>query len=195
MVNALAVVASYLIGSVNFAVLVGRRSGVDIYAVGSGNPGAANVMRSLRGRSALLVLLSDAAKGALAATIGLLVGGEPLAVVTGFAAVLGHCYPAFHRFKGGKGMATAAGMLLVVFPVPAVILAAVWAVIVVIWRTASIGSLVAMAAAVPLLAVFGVGSWELLWVAATVMLVLVRHLDNIRRLLQGTEATVTGHDG
>jgi len=187
--NLLVVAVSYVLGSVDFAVLAGNVRGVDVYKEGSGNPGAANVMRTMGRSAAALVLLGDATKGAIAAGLGLVVGGAPMAVAAGFFAVLGHCYPVFHRFRGGKGVATAAGVMLVAFPLPALLLVALWVGVVVATRTASAGSLVVMVAAVPLLVVLGYSGPLLLWVGAMALLVILRHRANIHRLISRTEAT------
>ncbi len=114
---AVAFVLGYLIGSVDFAVLVARARGGDIYEMGSGNPGAANVLRNLGWRAALPVMLGDMAKGAGAAALGLWLGGSDAAGwAAGFAAVVGHCFPVWHRFRGGKGVATAFGVALMMEP-------------------------------------------------------------------------------
>jgi len=169
----------------------GHVRGVDVYKEGSGNPGAANVMRTMGRSAAALVLLGDATKGAIAAGLGLVVGGAPMAVAAGFFAVLGHCYPVFHRFRGGKGVATAAGAMLVAFPVPALLLLAVWVGVVAATRTASAGSLAVMVAVVPMLAILGFSGPVLMWVGAMALLVVFRHRGNIRRLISRTEATLS----
>ena len=189
--NLLVVAVSYVLGSVDFAVLAGNVRGVDVYKEGSGNPGAANVMRTMGRSAAALVLLGDATKGAIAAGLGLVVGGAPMAVAAGFFAVLGHCYPVFHRFRGGKGVATAAGAMLVAFPVPALLLLAVWVGVVAATRTASAGSLAVMVAVVPMLAILGFSGPVLMWVGAMALLVVFRHRGNIRRLISRTEATLS----
>ena len=189
--NLLVIAVSHLLGSVDFAVLAGNVRGVDVYAEGSGNPGAANVMRTMGRSAAALVLLGDATKGAIASALGLYVGGVPMAVAAGFFAVVGHCYPVFHRFRGGKGVATAAGAMLVAFPVPALLLLAVWVGVVAATRTASAGSLAVMVAVVPMLAILGFSGPVLIWVGAMALLVVFRHRGNIRRLISRTEATLS----
>ena len=186
-----AFVLAYLIGSVDFAVLVARARGDDIYQMGSGNPGAANVLRNLGWKAALPVMLGDMAKGAAAAAIGEALGGS--AVVgwaAGFAAVVGHCYPVWHRFRGGKGVATAFGVALWMEPVLGLVLVAVWAVLLAVTKVSSIGSLVAMAVLVPGLVVAGATWPEMAWAGAIVLLVVVRHRDNIRSLIDRRETRI-----
>jgi glycerol-3-phosphate acyltransferase PlsY len=190
----LIVLTAYLMGSVDFAVLIARARGTDIYSVGSGNPGASNVLRTMGRLPAALVLIGDFSKGAAAAGLGLILGDVTLAAAAGFFAVLGHCYPVFHRFRGGKGMATGAGMNLVAFPVPTVILLGGWVVLVAVTKVSSIGSLTVMVLIVPMLAWFGVPGSALIWVGAMALLVVYRHHGNIGRLLRRAEFTVTPHD-
>lgn len=175
----------YLLGTFPSAVLVARRRGVDILAEGSGNPGASNVIRVLGWKVGAVVLLLDFAKGAVASGLGLAVSGRPGAYVLGVAAVVGHTFP-FGR-KGGKGVAAAGGMLVVLFPLIALGLAAVWAVISQVLHKASIASLTIIVAFPVLVAVTGHVWWEISVISAIAALLLVRHSGNIRRLLRGEE--------
>ena len=109
----------YLLGSIDFGVIASRLAGVDIYSSGSGNPGASNVLRAMGRRAAAGVLLGDLAKGVAAAAVGGFAGGELVGYAAGFAAVVGHCFPVWHRFRGGKGVSTAGGMFLWLEPVMA----------------------------------------------------------------------------
>ncbi len=188
----LAVAVAYLIGSVDFGVIVPRLMGIDIYAQGSGNPGTSNVFRTLGKGPAALVLVGDGAKGALAAVVGQSVGGDVLAAAAGFFAVVGHVFPLWHRFHGGRGVATAIGVAIALAPVSGVVLAVVWLVIVLVWKVASIASLTAMALYVPAIAVAGHRDASLWFVVAIVVLVVARHLPNIRRIVAGRERTVEG---
>ncbi len=192
----LAVVGSYLLGSVDFAVIVARSRGVDIHQVGSGNPGASNVLRTLGRGPAAMVLVGDALKGVMAAMIGWIAAGDEIlpnssvALAAGLAAVLGHCYPLYHRFRGGKGVATTAGVLTFVVPVAALVLAAVWVVVVRLTRVASIGSLTVVALAVPLAWWRGLRPPSVWWLVAILALVVFRHRGNIRRMISGSERKV-----
>jgi glycerol-3-phosphate acyltransferase PlsY len=113
------------------------------------------------------------------------------AFAAGFAAVIGHCYPIFHRFKGGKGVATGAGVLLFTVPLAAVIELVLWGVIVKLTKTASIGSLVIMLITIPVLIWQGVGGASLVWVALIIALIIWRHRGNIQRMVAGREPKVT----
>ncbi|MGH8875164.1 MAG: glycerol-3-phosphate 1-O-acyltransferase PlsY [Acidimicrobiia bacterium] len=182
---------AYLLGSLDFAVLVARARGVDIYQVGSGNPGTANVLRTLGRGAATAVMIGDVAKGVVAAILGELLGGaEVVGYASGCAAVLGHCFPVWHRFRGGKGVATAGGMVLWLAPLVAVGAAVVWLVLVRLTGISSVGSLAVTVLAVPALALLDPPAWGVVWLSAVAMLVVVRHRDNLRRLLRGEERRV-----
>lgn len=183
----LAVVIAYLLGSVSFGVLVARSRGIDIHSVGSGNTGTSNVMRVLGKKLGALVLVGDAGKGMLAAAVGVAMVDPAFGYVTLFAAVIGHAYPIFHRFRGGKSVATTLGGFIVLAPPVGVALTVIWAVILIVWKTASIGSIVVMVLTVPLLALTGASGSDLVWSAAIVVFVLIRHSSNIHRLMQGSE--------
>jgi glycerol-3-phosphate acyltransferase PlsY len=190
-----AVLASYLIGSVDFAVVVGRMHGVDIHQVGSGNPGTSNVMRTLGKGPAVMVFVGDAIKGVLAAAIGTFVVDDGPAIsawtfATGLAAVIGHCYPLYHRFKGGKGVATGGGVLIFAVPLVGLILVLIWAVVARLTRVASIASLTVLVSTIPLALWQGVRGVSLLFLAAMLLLVTYRHRGNISRILNRDEQKV-----
>lgn len=192
---ALATVAAYLIGSIDFAVLVGKMHAVDIREEGSGNPGASNVLRTLGRLPATMVFLGDMLKGTIGAAMGMVASGvaDPMihwAFLAGLSAVVGHCYPIFHRFRGGKGVATAGGVLLFTVPVVAFINTVVWLVSVKVSKTASIGSLAVMVLTVPLALWRGVDGLALLWLGLMLVLVLWRHRGNIARMVSGSEEKV-----
>jgi glycerol-3-phosphate acyltransferase PlsY len=198
-----AAILGYLLGSLPFGYLVARAHGVDIFRAGSGNPGATNVKRVLGSKAGNTVYVLDALKGAVAAgwplVGGLAIlppdyfGGNDLHVasmlgLTGLvAAVFGHSFSCFTRFKGGKGVATASGGLLVLMPLPGLIAILVWTITFFASRYVSLASLLGTLA-VP------VAAWSLglplalkIVAAALALLVVVRHYANIRRLLAGTE--------
>lgn len=192
---ALLVGAGYLIGSVSFAVVVSRARGVDIYRVGSGNPGTANVARSMGWWAAGVVLLGDAAKGAVAAGLGWAVAGSvAVGFAAGLAAVAGHCFPLWHLFRGGKGVATGGGVMMVLAPLVLLGLMVVWAVLARLTRVSSVGSLTAVVLAVPGLAIAGETGWPLVWVGLMALLIVARHHSNIARLVRGEEHGL-GRDG
>jgi glycerol-3-phosphate acyltransferase PlsY len=184
------VVPAYLVGTFPTALLVGRRRGLDPTRSGSGNPGATNALRTMGRRAGLAVLLGDVGKGALAGGLGWALGGRAVGVGCGLAAVLGHVAPATRGFRGGKGVATGAGMTLVLLPLVAVILGAVFAVVAKLTKTASAGSL-AIAVGLPIgAAVAGRPAGEVAAFAGCGVLVVARHRDNISRLRRGVEATI-----
>jgi glycerol-3-phosphate acyltransferase PlsY len=154
---------------------------------GSGNPGASNVARVLGSRWGALVFFLDALKGALPAGLGLALDSRPGAYVLVSAAVLGHMFPITRHFRGGKGVATMAGAMVVLHPLTSVVLTAVWFVTRMVTHKASLASL-AITFGLPIcLAVAGVPAWEFVSVIALCLLVLVRHMDNIKRLIARRE--------
>jgi glycerol-3-phosphate acyltransferase PlsY len=192
---AIAIAAAYIVGSIDFAVVIGRMHGIDIHQEGSGNPGASNVLRTLGRLPAAMVFVGDTLKGTVGAAMGMVASGtsDPMvhwALLSGLAAVVGHCYPVFHRFKGGKGVATGAGVLLFVIPLVAIASTVLWGIIVKLTRTASIGSLILTVATVPLAIWQGVEGLGLLWLALMILLVLWRHRGNIGRMIRGSEQKV-----
>ena len=196
---AVAILLAYLIGSISFAVLVSRAFGLpDPRSYGSGNPGATNVLRTGRKAPAVLTLLGDAAKGWLAVfLVQQHVAGEPLAAAAAAVAVtVGHMYPLYHRFEGGKGVSTALGVLLALDPWLAAGALATWLIIAVFFRISSLAALVAAAFA-PFFAFFllGMGRFALepaLGVAVIAVLLIWRHRENIRKLFAGTEGRIGG---
>lgn len=192
---ALALVAAYVVGSIDFAVIVARMHGVDIHEVGSGNPGASNVLRSIGKVPAAMVLLGDTMKGVVGAAMGLVASGtsDPLvhwAFLAGLLAVVGHCYPVFHRFKGGKGVATGLGVLFFTVWLVAVIVVIGWLVLLKVTKIASISSLIVVGSSIPLAIWQGVSGMSLVWFLATVVLVVWRHKTNIQRVFGGSEQKV-----
>jgi glycerol-3-phosphate acyltransferase PlsY len=192
---ALALVAAYVVGSIDFAVIVARMHGVDIHSVGSGNPGASNVLRSIGRLPAAMVLAGDTLKGVIGSAMGMIAAGvvDPQvewAFLAGFAAVVGHCYPVFHRFKGGKGVATGLGVLFFTVPLVGLLVVVTWAILVKLTKTASISSLIVVGASIPLAIWRGVTGMSLVWLLATVVLVVWRHRANIQRVFKGSEQRV-----
>ncbi|MEZ5171794.1 MAG: glycerol-3-phosphate 1-O-acyltransferase PlsY [Acidimicrobiia bacterium] len=178
---------AYLLGTFPSAELVARRAGHDVSAEGSGNPGASNVFRILGWRAGLLVFALDLGKGLLPALAGLLLDGRGGAFALGIAAVVGHVFPATRRFKGGRGVATAAGVMLVVYPLIALCLAAVWLIVAYGFRKASVASLLITVAFPVLVALRGYGWAEVAVTGVLAVLIVVRHASNLRRLARGEE--------
>jgi len=177
----------YLLGSVPFGLILTRLTGAgDLRAIGSGNIGATNVLRTGRKGLAAATLLLDLAKGAAAVLLARRIGGEGVAALGGAAAVLGHCFPVWLRFKGGKGVATLMGVCLgLAWPIGA-IYAAVWLGMLAITRISSLGGMSAAVAA-PFAALVLGRPREAAVLAALCALVLWLHRANIGRLREGTE--------
>ncbi len=197
---ALALSAAYIVGSVDFAVVVGRMHGVNIRDEGSGNPGVSNVLRTLGRGPAAIVFIGDTLKGTIGAAMGTIAAFYafsdvdfmgPWAWAAGFFAVLGHCYPLFHRFKGGKGVATGGGVVFFTVPLVAVIEIVIWGIVVKLTGTASIGSMLLVVITLPLLIWQGVSGAALIWAAAIIVLVIWRHRGNIGRMIKGREERVS----
>jgi len=186
----LAVLGGYLLGSIPFGFILSRMAGLgDIRAIGSGNIGATNVLRTGRKDVAAATLLLDGGKGAVAVLATAYLAGGMAALVAGVAAVVGHCTSIWMRGHGGKGVATALGMILgVAWPVGAAA-CAVWLVAARLTRRSSAGSLTEFAAA-PVLMLLWSGVWPAAAVLAVAAIVFVRHAGNIRRLLNGTEPRI-----
>lgn len=182
----------YLIGAIPFSYLFGKYMGkVDIRRRGSGNIGATNVLRSSSLPAALLALAADLLKGSLAAWIGLAWGGLGLAAACGAMVVVGHCYSVFISFKGGKGVATAAGVIAFLMPQIFLVLVAIMVFSVILTRHVSLGSVLA-AALLPILCLI----WSIPWPYTALgfflaAIVLFRHQTNIRRLMSGQEARIS----
>jgi glycerol-3-phosphate acyltransferase PlsY len=186
-----AVVLGYFMGSIPFAVLLTRRRGIALRTVGSGNPGAANVLRTAGVGLATAVVVLDAAKGAVAVVVARLMDGNiVIATASGLAAIVGHAYPAWSGFRGGKGVAASAGAFAVLAPVATAVAALVFVGTTAMTRFVSAGSL-AGAVALPFAA--AVGDLPRPVVAGTFLasvIVIARHRGNVSRLLSGTERRI-----
>lgn len=180
---------AYLVGSISFSyAIVWLLRGRDIREVGSGNAGATNVLRATGLMPAIVALLLDIAKGALPVVVAAELEVEPMAIgATGLAAVLGHVFPVYLRFQGGKGVATALGALAALSFWPTVIVVAVVLVVISWTRFVSLGSIVGVMLAPILMYLWKVEAWDAGAAAAIALLVIARHSSNIRRLRAGTE--------
>ena len=196
MFNVLAIIAAYLIGSLSFAVIVSKYYGMDDpRTYGSGNPGATNVLRSGKKKAAALTLLGDAVKGLVAVILArrlqnaLDLSDATIALVA-IAALVGHMWPIFFNFKGGKGVATALGVLLALSPATALLCALIWLVMAFGFKVSSLAALVATVCA-PIFAFFMMPHTSWAWVTVFIAaLVLYRHKSNIQNLLQGKESKI-----
>lgn len=183
--------AGYLLGSVSFGYLVARYwKRVDIRTLGSGNIGATNVYRTLGPIPGVVVFAGDFFKGALAAYLGLSLGGQILGVVGGLAALAGHSWPVFLGFRGGKVISTGAGILFAFNPLLAFLVFLVWYVVMKISGYVSLASLVAAVAIPILMLLFKVSSAFLIFGLIGSTLAIYKHIPNIKRLLAGTEHKV-----
>ncbi|HXE73307.1 MAG TPA: glycerol-3-phosphate 1-O-acyltransferase PlsY [Candidatus Nitrosotenuis sp.] len=191
---------SYLLGSIPFGLIVARRHNVDLRKVGSGNIGAANAFRALGPAGGAAVLALDGLKGVVAVTLahfallpGFLV---PFAqVACGLAAILGHNYPVFLGFKGGKGIATSFGVLLALSPQVALMAGLLWLGMVALTRYSSVGSLAASLATPFLMVLYRQHPAYVLFGILAALLAFYRHRSNIQRLLAGQELTFDDPEG
>ena len=185
---AFAFAVGYLLGSVPFGLLIVRSAtGEDVRRLGSGNIGATNVLRTGRRGLALATLAADLLKGFLPAFLAFLWLGPDIAVLAGLGAVLGHCFPVWLGFKGGKGVATAAGVILALTPLTLLLVLLVFAGVFAATRYVSLASILAALAAPPVAYLFGHVQAAQLYVALA-LIVVVKHYANIGRLLKGTES-------
>ena len=189
----LLLVPSYFLGTFPSAVMVARSKGIDIHQVGSGNPGASNIARTMGTKWGVFVFFLDGLKGAIPAAVALSFHDRPskLAYAMVAAAVLGHMYPVTRRFKGGKGVATMGGATLVLQPLLFAILTVVWVAVRKLTGKASLASLLLTIGFPSGVALLGGPGWEVATAAALGALVLLRHLDNIKRLRVGKELSAS----
>jgi len=203
---ALLIVVAYLLGSIPFGLLIARAHGIDLRRIGSGNIGATNVSRALGKRWAYVCFVLDCLKGLVPTFTAVRWLTSPTAdappltcLVVGCAAVLGHIYPVYLRFRGGKGASTGMGVMLGLWPyytIPGLVTFAVWVAVLLVWRYVSLATIIG-AAVFPIALSIGIALWDAwrfaaLWplvLVAAIMSVLVitRHAENIKRLLDGSE--------
>ena len=186
----LTAVLAYLLGSIPFGLVITRAMGLgDLRQIGSGNIGATNVLRTGNKKAALATLLFDAAKGGVAVVIARWLLGWDAAQVAGLAAFLGHLYPVWLKFRGGKGVATFLGIVLALNWMVGLLVCATWLATALLTRISSLSALVAAASAPVWIA--ALGDWTIL--ALTVVLaalIFLRHAANIRRIIAGTELKI-----
>ena len=187
MSEVLAIAVAYVLGSVPSGYLAGRLRGIDIREVGSRNVGATNVFRSLGKGIGLAVMGADIAKGVAAVGIAVALTDDPWPLIAGGAAILGHVFPVWLGFRGGKGVAVTAGVAIALMPLAAAVMIPVWILIVAVTRYVSVASIAAAILLTPVAWLFG-ASWPTLVFAGLVSLgVLWRHRGNVERLRRGTE--------
>jgi glycerol-3-phosphate acyltransferase PlsY len=188
----LAILTAYLIGSVPFALLLARRSGApDLRRVGSGNLGAANVFRASGPRAGLVVAMLDAAKGAASVLLAARLSSNAAApAAAGLAAIIGHVYPIWLRFRGGKGVATACGVFSILAPLAAVPALTVFTLTLLATRYVSLGSVLATIALPPIAYWLGSPAPAVAVAVAAATLIVFRHRSNLLRLRRGTERRI-----
>jgi len=189
---ALLVVVGYVLGSLSFAVIVVRlKTGRDIRAEGSGNAGATNVLRGYGKGLAVLVAAGDVGKGAAAVLLVRLVTADPrYAAAAGVAAVVGHIFPIYYGFRGGKGVATAVGAFLALAPLAMLVGLAIFFLVVIITRYVSLGSCVTAVLLPPLAGLFHAPRAVLAAAAIVAVLIVLKHRENLERLARGEERKV-----
>lgn len=188
--------AAYLIGSIPFGLLIGKRMGIDLRASGSKNIGATNVLRTAGKVPALLTLLSDSLKGAIpllicrAALGNTASGAELWEGVIGLTAVIGHVFPVFLSFKGGKGVATGFGVLAVYSPLPAAVVLLIWVSVAALTRYSSLAAISAVIS-LPFIYLLSGGSFAKIFFGILLaILIVLKHKQNIKRLINGTESRI-----
>lgn len=189
MIFALLIVVAYLLGSLSGSLLLGKLRGVDIRQLGSGNAGGTNALRTQGWTFALGTVLVDVGKGALAAWLALRFGGGvawvPYAAAA--AAVLGHVYPVFHGFRGGKGAGTLVGVLLVLWPLATAVLIGAWLLVLVASGFVGLSTILAGTTLVPLALATGAGPERLVFAIVLALFLVFTHRSNLRRMRAGTE--------
>jgi glycerol-3-phosphate acyltransferase PlsY len=191
MLYALLVLGGYVLGSVPTGILVGRAWGVDIRQVGSGNIGMANVLRSVGKKAAAVTMLGDMLKGLVPVVAAhLITGNEWVVAAVALAAVVGHCWPVFLRFKGGKGVATGAGTSIGLVPVVGLALFAFWWAVVLVSKYTSLGAIAVMLVSPVVFLLSGQPAPYVLYTVIGGALVLWRHRENARALVRGTERKI-----
>jgi glycerol-3-phosphate acyltransferase PlsY len=184
-------VAAYLMGNLNPSIIIGMRKGVDIRSSGSGNAGTTNTLRVMGKKTAAVVFIIDVLKGVITVLLVTKYMSYSFGLICGVLVVLGHIFPAIFGFKGGKGVATAFGVILAVHWVLALILIAIVIICVAIWRKVSLGTVVACICAVPLALTLTGSPVDAIYVAIIILLILIKHIPNIIRLLNGTESKIS----
>lgn len=185
----MSIIISYLLGSISFSYFIAKIwMGIDIRNYGSGNAGATNVLRVLGTKPAIIALLGDALKGIIAVYLGKLTGDELIMLLCGLAVVIGHNWPIFLKFKGGKGIATSLGVILTISPLSSLILIIIGVFIIYITRYVSLGSITSAIILPFIFYMLHKSGYYLVFALVLTFLALFRHRSNIQRLLSGKES-------
>ena len=188
--QALALALAYLLGSIPFALIAGKLHGVDLREAGSGNLGATNVFRTLGRTAGVAVMVLDIAKGAAAVLVAVALTNNPWPLAAAALAILGHVFPVWTHFKGGKGVAVGAGAMIGLVPSASGVLLVLWILLVVFTRYVSVASIVAALAAAPLAYVCGAPWSYVVFIALAGVFVIYKHRENIVRLVHGDESRI-----
>lgn len=193
--NIILLIAAFVLGSIPFGIITAKVKGIDLKKVGSGNIGATNVLRSLGRWPAVITLLGDILKGTLAVAIGRYLGVEPLYEgLIGISAILGHNFSIFLGFKGGKGVATSLGVLFMYIPYGALITLIIWIGVVLLTKYSSLGAIVSFALLPLNVMLFDFQDKTKIFISILISLfIIIRHKDNIKRLMKGTERKIGQH--
>ena len=190
MMNVIYLLFSYLIGAISFGIVISHIFSLpDPRTIGSKNPGATNVLRTGKKLAALLTLLGDALKGAL--TVGLAQYFELPSLIVGFIAIatlVGHVFPIYYGFKGGRGVATAAGILFMFSWIMGLIVLAIWLGVFFIWRYSSLAAIIAASLSPVIGFFYNIDFYELIATSIIALILILRHVENIKRLIDGTES-------
>jgi glycerol-3-phosphate acyltransferase PlsY len=190
MMNVIYLLFSYLIGAISFGIVISHIFSLpDPRTIGSKNPGATNVLRTGKKLAALLTLLGDALKGAL--TVGLAQYFELPPLIVGLIAIstlMGHVFPIYYGFKGGRGVATAAGILFMFSWVMGLIVLAIWLGVFFIWRYSSLAAIIAASLSPVIGFFYKIDFYELIATSIIALILILRHIENIKRLIDGTES-------
>jgi len=190
MMNVIYLLFSYLIGAISFGIVMSHLFSLpDPRTIGSKNPGATNVLRTGKKLAALLTLLGDALKGAL--TVGLAQYFELSSLMIGLIAIatlIGHVFPIYYGFKGGKGVATAAGILFMFSWVMGLTVLGIWLGVFFIWRYSSLAAIIAGSLSPVIGFFYGIDFYELIASSMIALILILRHMENIKRLIDGTES-------
>ncbi len=183
-------ITAFILGSIPFGIIIAKAKGIDLKKVGSGNIGATNVLRSLGKWPALLTVLGDMLKGTAAVVVGRYFGLGPVYEgLIGLMAIIGHNFSLFLKFRGGKGVATSLGVLVIYAPKIALFTLVIWFVVVIFKRYSSLGALVSLGF-LPINILLFDDKGKFLPAILITVLTFIRHKDNIRRLIKGTERKV-----
>lgn len=186
------IILSYLLGSIPFGVLVSKYKGVDLQRSGSGNIGATNVLRTVGKGAAAITLIGDLLKGSLAIFLAKNLLDEPWIAASGMAVISGHIWPILLKFKGGKGVATAFGVILIYFPMVALLVLILWASVVYIFKYSSLGAIISFLSLPFLIMVLDPDKEKIIFSFFIATAILYRHRENISRLLKGKENKIGG---